>query len=54
MGSEIFLYLMSGNKQFVARVDPRTHAVIGEDIDLLFNMANAHFFDPKTEKALYS
>ena len=26
MGNEIFLYLLTGKKQFIARVDPRTHA----------------------------
>ena len=25
MGNEIFLYLLTGKKQFIARVDPRTH-----------------------------
>ena len=52
MGNEIFLYLLTGKKQFVARVDPRTQAVAGDKIDLVFNMDNTHFFDPKTELAL--
>ena len=52
MGNETFLYLLSGKKQFVARVDPRTHAVTGEKIDMVINMQNTHFFDPKTEMAL--
>ena len=52
MGNEIFLYLLSGKKQFVARVDPRTHTVAGDKIDVVFNMDNAHFFNPKTEVAL--
>ncbi|MCX6048646.1 MAG: ABC transporter ATP-binding protein [Chloroflexi bacterium] len=53
MGNEIFLYLMSkDDKQFVARVDPRVTANIGEQVDLAVNMANAHIFDPKTEISL--
>ncbi len=52
MGNEIFLYLLTGKKQFVARVDPRTQAVAGDKIDLVFNMDNTHFFDPKTEVSL--
>ena len=52
MGNEIFLYLLTGKKQFVARVDPRTHAVAGDKIDLVFNMDNAHFFGPKTEATM--
>jgi multiple sugar transport system ATP-binding protein len=52
MGNEIFLYLMTGKKQFIARVDPRTHARAGEQIDLIVNMDNMHIFDPQTEKTL--
>ncbi|OQA39003.1 MAG: sn-glycerol-3-phosphate import ATP-binding protein UgpC [Chloroflexi bacterium ADurb.Bin325] len=52
MGNEIFLYLLSGNKSFIARVDPRTHARPGETLDLVMNMDNMHLFDPQTEKTL--
>ncbi len=52
MGNEIFLYLLTGKKQFIARVDPRTHARPGEAIDLIVNMDNMHLFDPQTEKTL--
>ena len=52
MGNEIFLYLLTGKKQFIARVDPRTHARPGEQIDLVVNMDNMHMFDPQTEKTL--
>jgi multiple sugar transport system ATP-binding protein len=52
MGNEIFLYLLTGKKQFVARVDPRTHARAGDKIDLIVNMDNMHLFDPQTEKTL--
>jgi multiple sugar transport system ATP-binding protein len=52
MGNEIFLYLLTGKKQFIARVDPRTHARPGEQIDLVVNMDNMHLFDPQTEKTL--
>jgi multiple sugar transport system ATP-binding protein len=52
MGNEIYLYLLSGNKQFVARVDPRTKAHLGGDVEVVMNMDNMHVFDPKTEKAL--
>jgi multiple sugar transport system ATP-binding protein len=50
MGNEIFLYLLTGNKQFIARVDPRTQVHSGEEIDLVLNMDNMHLFDPQTEK----
>ncbi len=53
MGNEIFLYLMTkDDKQFVARVDPRVQANMGDQLDLAVNMANAHIFDPKTEISL--
>jgi multiple sugar transport system ATP-binding protein len=52
MGNEIFLYLLSGKKQFIARVDPRTRTHAGEMIDVLFNMDNMHLFDPQSEKTL--
>jgi len=52
MGNEIFLYLLTGKKSFIARVDPRTHARAGEKIDLIVNMDNMHLFDPQTEKTL--
>ncbi|MBM4457776.1 MAG: sn-glycerol-3-phosphate ABC transporter ATP-binding protein UgpC [Chloroflexi bacterium] len=52
MGNEIFLYLLTGKKSFIARVDPRTHARPGEKIDLVVNMDNMHLFDPQTEKTL--
>jgi multiple sugar transport system ATP-binding protein len=52
MGSEVFLYLVSEGKTFVARVDPRTTGRVGNKLDIAFNMDKAHFFDAKTEKAL--
>ena len=53
MGNEIFLYLMTkDDKQFIARVDPRVRAAVGDEVTMAVNMANAHIFDPKTELAL--
>jgi multiple sugar transport system ATP-binding protein len=52
MGNEIYLYLLTGKKQFIARVDPRTQVRPGEQIDLVVNMDNMHLFDPQTEKTL--
>ena len=46
MGNEIFLYLVSGDHNIVARVDPRTRVSMGEDIEVVFNMANFHIFNP--------
>ena len=52
MGNEIFLYLVTGDKNFVGRVDPRTHARIGDTIRVALNMDNMHLFDKETEQAI--
>jgi len=46
MGNEIFLYLLNGDHNFVARVDPRTRVKMGDKITVTFNMDNMHIFDP--------
>jgi multiple sugar transport system ATP-binding protein len=33
---------------FTARVDARTHARVGADIDLAVDVRQCHFFDPQT------
>jgi multiple sugar transport system ATP-binding protein len=50
MGNEIFLYLVSGKHDYVARVDPRTRFSIGEEVKLVFNMDNFHIFDPSLDR----
>ena len=50
MGNEIFLYLLSGNNNFVARVDPRTRFQIGDQVPIAFNMDNFHLFDPAADR----
>ncbi|MCJ7626139.1 MAG: sn-glycerol-3-phosphate ABC transporter ATP-binding protein UgpC [Anaerolineaceae bacterium] len=50
MGHEIYLYLVAGDNDFVARVDPRSSYTIGEEIEVAFNMANIHLFDPSVDK----
>ena len=46
MGNEIFLYLVNGDHNFIARVDPRTRMDIGDKVEVVFNMDNYHIFDP--------
>lgn len=45
MGNEIFLYLVAGDHNFVARVDPRTRVEMDTDLQVVFNMQNMHIFD---------
>jgi multiple sugar transport system ATP-binding protein len=52
MGNEIFLYLTTGEHSFVARVDPRTRAQMGDETEIAFNMNNMHLFDVETEQAI--
>jgi multiple sugar transport system ATP-binding protein len=52
MGNEVFLYLLTDSKSFIARVDPRTRARVGDEIEAVLNMDNIHLFDPQTEKAI--
>jgi multiple sugar transport system ATP-binding protein len=53
MGNEVFLYLVTGTKTFIARVDPRTSARVGQDVEMLINMDNTQIFDRDTEASLY-
>ncbi|NDJ52491.1 MAG: sn-glycerol-3-phosphate ABC transporter ATP-binding protein UgpC [Chloroflexi bacterium] len=52
MGNEVFLYLKSGNHDFIARVDPRTSAAVGNSMSMAFNLDNLHLFDAETERAI--
>lgn len=52
-GSDIFLNtLIGGNVLISARVNTKTEARVGKDIDLIFDLDKIHFFDIKTEKNL--
>jgi multiple sugar transport system ATP-binding protein len=52
MGNEVFLYLKTGEKSYVGRVDPRSQARIGHDIQVALNLDNMHLFDKDTEQAI--
>ncbi len=52
MGNEIFLYLLSGPHSFIARVDPRSRARVGNRVMLTINLDKLHFFDKTTERAI--
>jgi multiple sugar transport system ATP-binding protein len=52
MGSEIYLYLSTGQHSFVARVDPHEKAEVNQRVEVAFNLCKAHFFDPQTERVI--
>lgn len=50
MGNEILVYMVTNTgNNFVGRVDPRSKYVIGETVELIFNMDNCHIFDPTAD-----
>jgi multiple sugar transport system ATP-binding protein len=49
MGNEIFLYLMTGDQPYIARVDPRAHVRVGEKVKMAFNADKVHMFDAEAE-----
>ncbi len=52
MGNEIFIYAVSGENQFLARVDPRVITKPGTETQLIFNMSKLHIFDTETGNSL--
>lgn len=53
MGSEIYLYLNAGVNNFVCRVSNQDTATANQDLQVVFDMSKAHFFDPESEKAIF-
>ncbi|HWO94545.1 MAG TPA: ABC transporter ATP-binding protein [Dehalococcoidia bacterium] len=53
LGNEVMLHLvLPGNARCVARVDPRTRARPGQHIEVGFDLAQLHVFDPQSELAI--
>jgi multiple sugar transport system ATP-binding protein len=52
MGNEVFLYLVAGEHTFIARVDPRTRARMGDRLEVSFDMSQIHVFDRETQVAV--
>ncbi|MEW6028394.1 MAG: ABC transporter ATP-binding protein [Chloroflexota bacterium] len=52
MGNEVVTYLVSGDHSYVARLDPRSHYRVNDQVQVAFNMDKFHLFDAETEQAL--
>jgi len=52
MGNEKFLHLLADGQKCLARVDPRTRARAGQDVQVAFDMDRMHAFDAKSELAI--
>jgi multiple sugar transport system ATP-binding protein len=50
MGDEIYVYLMAGKQNLVARVDPRSKYKLGDTVQVSFDMKIFHIFDPNKNK----
>jgi multiple sugar transport system ATP-binding protein len=52
MGNEIILYGNTGSSYIVARVDAHDKSQVGDQVDLVIDMAKVHVFDRDTEKTV--
>jgi multiple sugar transport system ATP-binding protein len=52
LGAEVYLYLRVGTHTLVARVGPHDRPEVNQDLDLVFDMGKAHFFDVETDAAI--
>ena len=52
MGSEIYIYFTAGRNNFIARVSNQDTAVENQDVQVVFDMSKAHFFDPQTDATI--
>ena len=54
MGNEYYIYFNTGDEanQYVARIATSKNPQVGKKLDLVFDMAKAHFFDPRTEHVI--
>ena len=52
LGAEVYLHLRAGQHGLMARVGPHDRPEVNQDIDLVFDMGKAHFFDADTEAAI--
>jgi multiple sugar transport system ATP-binding protein len=44
---------MAGESEFLARLNPRTTAQMGQPIELVVDVHRLHFFDPETGRGIY-
>jgi len=52
LGDEVLFYLVAGKHNFVAKLDSRTKAKVGDEIEIALEMKETHIFDSKNEETL--
>ncbi|HLI48778.1 MAG TPA: sn-glycerol-3-phosphate ABC transporter ATP-binding protein UgpC [Chthonomonas sp.] len=53
LGSDMEMYLKSNDISLIAMVDSASTAKVGGKLEIVFDMAKSHLFDPETEQAIY-
>jgi multiple sugar transport system ATP-binding protein len=54
LGSETLVHLVAGETPILARVDPRTRARAGDDVEFSADVSRLHVFDRETGLAIVS
>jgi len=52
LGDEVLFYVTSGKHQIVAKLDSRTRAKVGDEIELALEMGETHIFDLENEETM--
>ncbi len=52
LGPMTYLFVTVGRTPFTAQVNANDQVDVNQDIDLVFDMSKAHFFDPQTEASI--
>jgi multiple sugar transport system ATP-binding protein len=52
LGNEVYLYLRAGGHSFIARTEVTSTPEAGDEMNVVFDMTRAHFFEPENEQAI--
>ncbi len=52
LGSDVEMYLKTGELLLVAMIDSSSLAQVGDKLEVILDMSKSHLFDPQTEQAL--
>jgi len=52
LGDEVLFYLVNGKHNLVAKLDSRTKAKVGDELEVAMEMEETHIFDGETEETL--
>jgi multiple sugar transport system ATP-binding protein len=53
LGDDVEMHLTSGEHSLVAKLDSKTRAKVGENLEVIFDMERSHLFNPESESAVY-